>query len=314
MNKLWNAARFAFMNLDGAPGQPLAVADLPPEDRWILAELAAVVTEVDAALADYQYSRAAVAVRGFFWDALCDWYLELIKFRLREDHHHGPARQVLALALDQVLRLMHPLAPFITERLWGELNRIVPQRGIPGRIDLSCPPLLATAPYPQPSGYAGLDDPEIRETFRDLQAAIRGVRDIRNAAGLPPRDLIRVTIRTDAARAARLGHEAHIIRRMAGVSDLTIDAQAVRPPGSAVSLVGGLHIFVHDVVDDAAERLRVEQRLADLDQRMRGPEGKLASAGYLKSAAPEVVEETRQILADLRAQRGALQAVLELLQ
>ena len=122
-----------------------------------------------------------------------------------------------------------------------------------------------------------------------------------------------MTIRAAAERAARLEHEAHVIRRMAGIETLHIDAEAQRPSGAAVSIVGGLQIYVHDMVDDAEERGRIEQRIAEVQRCLRGPQGKLANAGYLRSAAPEVVEETRRIVSDLETEHTALQAVLDLL-
>ena len=339
-NKLWNAARFAFMNLDGAEPQTLTRSDLPAEDRWILAELSAVIRSTHEALANYQYSRATIGLRDFFWSRLCDWYLEMVKYRIAEDHAAAAARQILAFCLDQVLRLLHPIVPFITERLWQTLNEIAPQRGLPGVDGVgivfpgSCAQpqhegpqpegrgsgsgspgeVLTIATYPPAGGYSALDDAQVSETFQDLQNATRAVREVRNTAGIAPKDSVAVTIKTTAERTARLQEEAHILKRMARIDDLTIDPAAGRPDRSAIQIVGDLQIFVHDVIDDdAQERQRIEKAVGQLDKRIKGTESKLANENYVRSAPAEVVAETREILNGLKAERGTFQDILALL-
>src|SRR5690606_4508636 len=112
--------------------------------------------DVQDALEKFQFSRASILARDFFWDCLCDWYLELVKPRVRDNRRADEARQVLAFALDQSLRLLHPFIPFITERLWRQLNEIVPKRGLPGVAELDTPELLATASYPPADGWNAL--------------------------------------------------------------------------------------------------------------------------------------------------------------
>ena len=140
-NKLWNAARFAFMNLEGTTCDTIDVKSLAPEDRWILAKLSQTVRRYHKLVQTYQYSASIRELREFFWDCLCDWYIELTKPRMsgvRGDMERASARQVLAFCLDQSLRLFHPTMPFITETLWTTLNKTVSQRGLPGAADLTC--------------------------------------------------------------------------------------------------------------------------------------------------------------------------------
>ena len=312
-NKLWNAARFAFMNLDGEPPQPLPVEDLPTEDRWILAELSETVRAVNDALAHYQYSRAVLAMRNFFWDALCDWYLELVKYRISENHAAAEARQVLAFCMDQTLRLMHPVIPFITERLWQQLGENNRFRGMPGLADLAPADVLTLAEFPPAAGYPLLDNAEIRETFADLQTATRAVREVRNTAGISPKDRVTVSILAMAERAAHLQDTQHILKRMAGIDEMQAGPDVQRPAGSAIQIIGPLQIFVHDIVDDATERQRVEKELAGLQKRIKSMEGKLNNEGYVRSAPPELVDETRQMLADATQQKQAFEEILNLL-
>ncbi|MCG3137432.1 MAG: Valine--tRNA ligase [Phycisphaerae bacterium] len=338
MNKIWNAARFAFMNLEGAADfRPLesstesnvvsnsmlapaeACGSLPPEDRWILAELSRVIRETQEAFAQYQFSRATLMLRNFVWDAFCDWYLELVKYRVQENLQADTARRVLAFVLDQTLRLLHPIIPFITEQLWQQFNQIAPQRGLNDIIShpLAGAPgaeILTISAYPPREGYPQLEDETIRQTFADLQEATRAVREIRTLAGISPKDALTVSICTTAARAERLQHEAHILRRMAGIGKLQIGPEVRRPVGSGIQLSAGLQIFVHDTVEDAQERTRLQKQIAGLEKRISGFEGKLKNEGYVRSAPPEVVEETRQMLLAAQQERDTLQEILKLME
>ncbi|MCH8965378.1 MAG: hypothetical protein IIB58_10485, partial [Planctomycetes bacterium] len=179
--------------------------------------------------------------------------------------------------------------------------------GSPGEV-------LTIATYPPAGGYSALDDAQVSETFQDLQNATRAVREVRNTAGIAPKDSVAVTIKTTAERTARLQEEAHILKRMARIDDLTIDPAAGRPDRSAIQIVGDLQIFVHDVIDDdAQERQRIEKAVGQLDKRIKGTESKLANENYVRSAPAEVVAETREILNGLKAERGTFQDILALL-
>jgi valyl-tRNA synthetase len=314
-NKLWNAARFAFMNLDGVTCDPLEVTALPPEDRWILAELSRVVRQVNDLMSRYQFSTTAKTLREFFWDSLCDWYIELTKPRMAPDappDRQGPAaKQVLAFCLDQVLRLFHPFMPFLTEKLWQQLNAIAPQRGLPGVADLEPSELLIHALFPPADGWAGLDNEEIIGVFKDLQNATRGVRDLRSRCNVSPKQRVTVTISAPSDHAESLRGQAHIIQEMAGIESLTVVTEAIRPKNAATTLVGGLRIIVHDVSDDEAERKRVERELANVNKQIAGKESKLANEKFVQNARPEVVEAERRRLADFQAQRATLQRALD---
>ncbi|MCB0307698.1 MAG: class I tRNA ligase family protein, partial [Calditrichaeota bacterium] len=143
--KVWNATRFALMNLGEFGFQSLEFAGLVPEDRWILSRVSAAVSEVHQQLEAYNPSMAQGAARAFFWNDLCDWYLELIKPRMKDGD--PAAAQVLVTCLDQALRLLHPFMPFITEALWAKLRQVAPQRGIAAPLPDSA--LLIQAAWPQ---------------------------------------------------------------------------------------------------------------------------------------------------------------------
>jgi valyl-tRNA synthetase len=132
-NKLWNACRFAFMNLEGYTVGPVKESDLQVEDRWVLSRLATTVREVTTMLDRYQFDQATRAVREFTWNEFCDWYLEMLKPRFRNEAARPVAQRCLVVVVDTLLRLLHPFAPFITEELWHLFAQFAPcdRRGLP---------------------------------------------------------------------------------------------------------------------------------------------------------------------------------------
>jgi len=305
--KLWNSARFALMNLaEGVPVEPRELKDLALEDRWILDGLNQAIRAVNKGLADYTPAAALTAAREFFWGALCDWYLELIKPRLQNpDDPTGPvARQVLAYCLDQVLRLLHPFVPFITEHLWQKLGQHVPARGLGALAPAEVTDNIIAAPWP--GVHEGLDDAELRRTFADLQDVTRAVREIRAARGLRPRSPLTVTLKPPADRAEAIQQQTHVITTLAGVEKLRLDTEATRMPGAASRVVGKMQVFVHDVIDDAAERARLEKDLARVDKEIGACEKKLGNEHFVSKAPGAVVAEQKQRLADYQASREAI--------
>jgi valyl-tRNA synthetase len=170
-NKLWNAARFALLNLEDVQFTPRRREELRDEDRWILSRLSRAIATVQDELEKYNPSAAIAAAREFFWSDVCDWYVELIKARMRGGDEAPLARQVLATVVDQVLRLLHPFIPFITETLWEKLGERAPERGIEEPLDVS--PLLIHACWPE--RQAGWQDDGLEERFRARRSARRFV-------------------------------------------------------------------------------------------------------------------------------------------
>ena len=312
-NKLWNAARFSFMNLEATPRHNLDIPSLPPEDRWILAKLSGTIRRYHGMIQQYQFSASVKELRDFFWDSLCDWYIELAKPRLGDDQGNvtaAAAKQILAFCLDQTLRLWHPTIPFITERLWRQLNEIVPKRGLPGIAELLSDSELVTAAFPPVAGYPVLEDDHLLKVFAEIQDAVRGVRDLRASCGVSPKEQVMVTVVLPKTDVGAFKANAHIIRRMANVAELHVDPNAKRPPNAGSVSVGSLRIYVHDISDDKAERARTNKALADLQAQIAGTESKLSNEGFLANAKPAIVAGERERLATLLSRRSALQTHL----
>jgi len=307
-NKLWNAARFAFMNLEGAEIQEIKVNTLPPEDRWILARLSQTVRRYHECLATYQFSASVKELRDFFWDSLCDWYLELTKprFAATDRPDSRTAKQVLAFGLDQTLRLWHPTIPFITERLWGQLNTVAPRRGLPPAVQLTTDVPLIAAEFPPLEGYPALDDEGILTTFGELQDATRGVRELRSNCSVPPKDRVTVTVVVPAEHVVSFGAHSHIVRHMAGIGELDVVSQGKRPLNAGSVTIKGLRIYVHNITDDAAEQVRARKTLEGVEKQIAGKEAKLNNSQFVANAKPEVVAAERGRLDELLAQRASL--------
>ncbi len=311
-NKLWNAARFSFMNIEGAPCEAVELSSLPAEDRWILAKLSSIIRGTNEQLRTYQFSPCVKDLREFFWDALCDWYIELTKSRMTGDGA-GTTKQVLAFVMDQTLRLLHPVMPYITERLWQQLNTIVPERGLPGLAEPKMEPLLIQAEFPPAPGWPALDDDAVLEVFEDLQVATRGVRDLRAKCGVSPRESVDLTLIAPADRLEALNADAGILQRLANVKDLTVTTKAAKPKNAATLVLGNLQIFVHDISDDAKEAERLKKEIDATDNQIAASKKRLSNEKFVENAAPEVVQAARDRLSELEAKHAALAINLALL-
>src|SRR5262249_10373130 len=146
-NKLWNAARFLLMNLEGYTPQALRIEELPLEDRWILSRLATAAGQVTEYLEGYHFSDVARTIYDFTWSEFCDWYVEMSKGRLRDEAARPLAQRVLAGVLDAILRLVHPVMPFVAETIWDKLNEAAFERGLPNPEPAS--ESVVIAPWPK---------------------------------------------------------------------------------------------------------------------------------------------------------------------
>jgi valyl-tRNA synthetase len=305
-NKLWNAARFALLNLEGEVFEPRSRDDLHQEDRWILSRLSRTVGQVQAHLQAYNPSAALGTAREFFWSDLCDWYLELIKPRLRDPQSAPMARQVLAFAMDQMLRLLHPFLPFLTEALWAKLMEVAPQRGIEQALPAS--DLLIHAPWPQAEGSHQEDS--LEASFRLVQDVVRHIRDIRGRYQIPPKQSLAVSIRADGQTAELLEASAHHVRHLANTEEIRISPEVQRSPDAATAAVGDLEIFVAGVVNTEEERARLTKKQKKVAGLVAGSRKKLGNASFVERAKPEVVEAERVRCAELEAELATLEAGL----
>jgi valyl-tRNA synthetase len=303
-NKLWNASRFALTMLEGsqaASQRSTETARKSLVDRWMLSRLAAAVEQVNTALANYEYSDYATALYDLMWRDFCDWYIEAVKPTISTNTHQ---RAVLAHTLESIVRLLHPITPFITEALWERLKDIETQP-IPG-VELSPARIagtLATAGWPRVE--ASLRDAEAESQFERLRSLITAIREVRAQHNVPPKR--RITLHTPTSFSPE---ESSLIETLAGVERITTQ---IAPADSAPFIHEGQELRLSnlaDAVDSAAERARLEKAIADADKAIATLQGRLSNPGYAQKAPPAMVEQTKSQLAKAQADREAATAAL----
>jgi valyl-tRNA synthetase len=296
--KLWNAARFALLNLGEHRAEPLDMDELAEEDRWILSRLSRVVAEVTYQLRAYNPSAAIGAAREFFWSELCDWYLELIKPRFRNEAAAPIARSVLAFALDQVLRLFHPFIPFITEVLWERLGLQCPARGLKRPAPAS--DLLISAAWPQPQ--AEHRDADMERDFAFIQDMIRAVRELRARTKVPPKQKIGALIRADADIAAVVRRLERHVLNLGGLESLQVASDIKRPAAAAMQVVGSAELYLTGVIDPQKEAERLRKQRDKLYKDIEKAAARLENPNFVERAPEHVVTAEKERLSDARVQ------------
>jgi valyl-tRNA synthetase len=331
-NKLWNAARFILMNLDGYSPAPLDPKDLPIEDRWILSRLATTATAVTEQLEKYHFSDVARTIYDFTWSEFCDWYIELAKGRLRKDEggrmkdeekpvsghpssfilHPSESRatvqRVLVGVLDAIVRLVHPVMPFVSESLWQALNEAAPPRGLPNPECAAESVMIA--PWPVlPESWR---DPAMETRFARMQELVRTVRDVRNRYSVDSKTPLDVYVRTSEAVAADFQALKAFIALLSGVGKLEAGPGVAKPKQAAsqVSPEFETYVSLAGLIDPAAEVKRLEKQLADKRKQLDATRAKLANEGFVSRAPAEVVAEQRQLVADLERQIASLEETI----
>jgi valyl-tRNA synthetase len=307
-NKLWNASRFALMNLTGAEPEAFDRSLLERTDRWILSRLARTIQEVDEQLEAYRFNEPANTLYRFFWNELCDWYLEWIKPRMGDEARRRTAQCVLAFVLEQSLRLLHPFVPFITEGIYQSLRQMISPRGLKGICMLDDAPSLMTARWPEP--MPSLLDKEAEERMEKVQGLTRAIREIRNQYNIQPARKLTVSICASENEASALREDAGLIEDLAGVESLQIGPELTKPKHAAAALAGDLRVFVHEVVDVEAERVRLLKQKEYLEKGIAPLRAKLNQEQFLQRAKPEVVEQSRKKMAELTEQLEQVERLL----
>ena len=307
--KLWNAARFALMNLGEHSFTPLTPDRLEQEDRWILSRLSQVITKVTEQLQEYNPSAAIGAAREFFWSELCDWYLEFIKPRFKDESSAPVARTVLALAIDQVLRLFHPFVPFITEALWERLAVQCPVRGLEEPLPAS--ELLISASWPQ--SRPEWEDKKIEADFDLIQGVIRSIRELRSRYNIPPSKKIEAFIKAGGKAQKILKSMEHLVMNLGGLAVLEVAPDMERPAAAATQVLGSLEVYLTGLIDPEKERIRLKKQRDKLAGEIEKTKAKLSNESFLNRAPAEVVEAAKKKLEETIAQVESIDKNLEIL-
>jgi valyl-tRNA synthetase len=293
-NKLWNAARFAMMNLSQGSGDRGQGSD-SLADQWIVSRFNRTVEESNKAIEQYRFDQYAKSVYDFVWRDFCDWYLEAIKPAMRDPKRAPHSAQVLAAVLDGSLRLLHPVIPFITETIWWKLNEIRPSRGLPGALECPASARLIKAEWPK----AGAIDDNVETNFSKIQEIVGVIRNLRNDHKADPKKKVDVTISSTPDLARLLDANREVIELLATCqlqSGGTSSANATR------ATAAGTDVFVEGLIDPAAEAQRSGKRREELTKLIASLNGRLNNQGYIAKAPPKLVEETKTQLAEAEAE------------
>jgi valyl-tRNA synthetase len=303
-NKLWNAARFALMNMTGydpdrfgdALREGTETAALTLADRWILSRLQRTAREVDENLENYRFNEAAQGLYKFIWTELCDWYIELAKPVLYLDSNEvmdqrrkRAAQGCLALALETSCRLLHPFMPFITEEVWQQIPK---PTGTPGSIMITMYPV---------ADAALIDENAEREMqlLQDVTVAIRNLRAEYNVA--PSKELPATLYGANDTNKKILEDHWKLVRALARVGEIRFGATSEPEKGELAAVVGELQVGVKlaGTIDVAAEDARIEKELKKAEKERLGVEGRLGKASFVERAPADIVEKERARLVEL---------------
>ena len=308
-NKLWNASRFVMMNLTGYKPMKLDVSKLPLEDRWILSRLATTTKTVTEAIHEYRHSDAARLIYDFAWDEFCSYYVEMAKPRLQDAASRPATQQVLIHTLDQLLRLLHPMTPFITEAIWQELARFGDVRTLGGTTESQKWLIRSAWPEANPANI----DQVIEQQFARFVTALGALREIRSRQNLPPKEEITFTISCDVATQKLLVPMAPFFKALAGATCTGLGEKLTQPAMSAQISVDGMEVSVDlgKFIDVPAEIARNEKIQANIVKQIAGKESKLANATFVDRAPADVVAKERESLEELRQQLANVTQALE---
>ncbi|AVP58327.1 valine--tRNA ligase [Pulveribacter suum] len=307
-NKLWNASRFVLMNcegydcgLDNAQGCTEAYLHFSQSDRWIVSQLQKVEAEVAKGFADYRLDNVANALYDFVWNEFCDWYLEIAKVQIQtgDAAQQRATRRTLIRVLEAILRLAHPIIPFVTEELW---QKVAPVAGIQGES-------VAVAPYPQ-AQPAKIDEAAIAHVER-IKQVVDACRTLRGEMGVSPAQRLPLLVAGDAAFMREI---APVLQNLAKLSEVQVfDDEAAwgqAAQAAPVAVVGDARLALFVEIDVAAERARLGKEAARLEAEIAKAGAKLANEAFVAKAPPAVIAQEKQRVSDYGATLARLREQL----
>ncbi|MCW8841339.1 MAG: valine--tRNA ligase [Gammaproteobacteria bacterium] len=340
-NKLWNASNYVLMQVEGkddAQGRASVAGGTTPgatggqdndyelstADRWIISRLQRVEQEVNTAIGNYRFDLAANAIYEFTWDEYCSWYLELSKPVLY-DEHSAPelqrgTRRTLVRVLETILRIAHPIIPFITEEVWQKIAPLAgvlpsPSGGGAGGEGSSAPTTIMLQPYPEAD--ESKIDAKAEKEMQWVMDFIVGIRKIRSGMNIPPSKPLPILLEGGSAQdIAWLDPNEAFIKSLAKTESITWLAEGEEAPESATSLVGEMKLLVPmaGLIDKDAELARLDKEIDRLEKEVKRLEGKLGNEKFVNKAPAEVVDkektkltETKSSLDSLKEQRKKIE-------
>ncbi len=282
-NKLWNASRFAMMNLELPEGE---FTGPTLADRWIVSRLNAAITDATAQLEAFDIGAAIRTIYAFTWDDFCDWYIEASKLALKDGN--PSSREILKHTLSSILKLLHPFMPFITSEIHAALEPSAPE--------------LSFEMWPEPEpGYV---DPSALREFETLQNAIGAVRSLRNELMLPPGQMLVVAI--DGAGLEAVTENLETFTSIARAELGTVTGKVI----AAVAPSLEIRLALEGLIEIDPYLGRAKKKVVEFEKQVKQAQGKLSNEGFVRNAPPEVLEEERRRIEDFGSQLERLRTVL----
>jgi valyl-tRNA synthetase len=299
-NKLWNATRFVLMNTEGKDcGQDEnAPVELTTEDRWIVSMLQRAEAEVEAGFAEYRFDTVAGAIYRFVWDEYCDWYVEIAKDQLArgDERQQRGTRRTLVRVLEAVLRLAHPIIPYITEELWQSVAPLAGKRG----------QTIMLAPYPKSQPEKIDETAELEVAFR--KQIVNAYRNLRSEMKISPAQRVPAV----SAGPADVTEMIPYLKTLAKLSEAAhVTEEELNRTDAPIAIVGNTKLKLKIELDVAAERARLLREIARLEADMAGPKVNLSNPSFVERAPSKVVEEQRERLAGLESKLAKLKSQLD---
>ena len=283
-NKLWNATRFVLMNTEGHELHTDAPAELSFADRWIISLLQGLEQDAERGFADYRFDNVANAIYHFVWDEYCDWYLELAKTQIQNGtpEQQLGTRRTLIRVLEVVLRVAHPIIPFITEELWQKVSVVAGKRAADETTSIS------VQPYPI-ANLAVIDEQAVAQVA-ELKAQVDAIRALRGEMNLSPAQRVPLVAQGDAAI---LTANSPYLASLCKLESVDIVDQLPADAGAPVQVVDTTQLMLHVEIDVEAERIRLSKEIERLQGEISKAEGKLGNASFVERAPAAVVEQER---------------------
>ncbi len=298
-NKIWNASRFVLMNLDGVDNKEIDFANLTIADKWILDKLNTTAKEINDNIKEFRIGETAHVLYDFFWNSYCDWYVEIAKIQLQDSTLKLNTQRVLRYVLDMALRMLHPIMPHITERVW---------QLIPKQTEFKA---IMVADYPQYS--ENLSFPQEAKEMELVFETIKSLRNVRQSFNIAHSVKVNIEIRADKDEESVFKAIESYIRRLARVEDITYAADdAEVPPKSATAVVSASKIIVPlaDLIDLDAEVARQQKKLDKLLAEKKSLSGRINNPKFVANAPKELIEQTKERIAEIEIQENTISELI----
>ena len=306
-NKVWNAARFVMMNLDSQQPPLPPFPPSTPEDTWILSRLALTTEKATESLDAFRFSEYVRLIYDFAWSDFCDWYLEMAKPRLKDANALPRVQGILITVLDGLVRLIHPVMPFLAESLWHALDTALPNRAEITGLKLT--KSVVQAPWPTyPKSWQNLG---VEGSIGRIQSLIRGVREVRNRYQIDNRTPLSVVIRSGLEASAEVRELSSFLTDIAGAKVEGLGPKVDKPTCAASVMSGDMELFIslEGLIDPQVELVRTDKTIQEKQKQLTTLQSRLANADFVAKAPKELVETQKQQVLDWQAQLVSLEEV-----